>query len=98
LGLILEELLQQNSIEDLDSLTGGRDGSASVIISQLIEMDGKTPATERQIKAIKTMAERLEIKIEDAVAIVRTTTIEEINKIDASNLIGKMKKMKKKSR
>jgi arsenate reductase-like glutaredoxin family protein len=53
-------------------------------------------ATEPQVKAIKTMAERLGIKVEDAMAIVKTTTIEEINKRDASELIGKMKKMKKK--
>jgi hypothetical protein len=58
-------------------------------------MDGESPATEPQVKAINTMSERLGIKIEDAMSIVKATTIDEINKKDASDLIGKMKKMKK---
>ena len=96
LNLDLDELLKYNSINDIDQLTGGREGSASIIIGKLIEKDGDNLATEPQVKAIKTMAERLGIRVEDAMAIVKTTTIEEINKRDASELIGKMKKMKKK--
>jgi len=96
LNLDLSDLLKSNSINDIDELTGGREGSASIIIGKLIERDGDNLATEPQVKAIKTMAERLGIKVEDAMAIVKTTTIEEINKRDASELIGKMKKMKKK--
>ena len=52
--------------------------------------------TENQIKAIRNISKYLEIEIEDAMAIVKTTTIEEINFNDASELIGKLKKMKKK--
>jgi hypothetical protein len=96
LNLDLSDFLKSNSINDIDELTGGREGSASIIIGKLIEKDGDNLATEPQVKAIKTMAERLGIKVEDAMAIVKTTTIEEINKRDASDLIGKMKKMKKK--
>ena len=96
LNLDLSDLLKSNSINDIEELTGGREGSASIIIGKLIERDGDNLATEPQVKAIKTMAERLGIKVEDAMAIVKTTTIEEINKRDASELIGKMKKMKKK--
>ena len=51
---------------------------------------------QNQIKAIRNISKYLEIEIEDAMAIVKTTTIEEINFNDASELIGKLKKMKKK--
>ena len=96
LQIDLNQLLGENNVENLESLTGGREGTASTIIGFLIEKDGDSLATEPQVKAIKTMTERLGIKIEDAMEIVKTTTIDEINKRDASNLIGKMKKMKKK--
>jgi hypothetical protein len=96
LKINLDNLLKENDLEDLENLTGGSTGSASLIIGQLIEIDGNGPATENQIKAIKNISKYLEIKIEDAMAIVKTTTIEEINKKDASELIGKLKKMKKK--
>ena len=77
-------------------MTGGSNGTASLVIGELFDIGGKEPATEKQIKAIRNISKYLEIKIEDAMAIVKTTTIEEINKKDASELIGKMKKMKKK--
>ena len=96
LKINLDNLLKENDLEDLENLTGGSTGSASLIIGQLIEIDGNSPATENQIKAIRNISKYLEIKIEDAMAIVKTTTIEEINKKDASELIGKLKKMKKK--
>jgi hypothetical protein len=96
LKINLDNLLKENDLEDLENLTGGSTGSASLIIGQLIEIDGNGPATENQIKAIRNISKYLEIKIEDAMAIVKTTTIEEINKKDASELIGKLKKMKKK--
>jgi DNA topoisomerase-1 len=95
LNLQLEKVLKDGGAKDLESLTGGREGTASTIIGKLIGMDGESPATEPQVKAINTMSERLGIKIEDAMSIVKATTIDEINKKDASDLIGKMKKMKK---
>jgi hypothetical protein len=88
--------LRENGIEDLENLTGGSDGSASVLIGKLFDIRGNNPATENQIKAIRNISKYLEIEIEDAMAIVKTTTIEEINFNDASELIGKLKKMKKK--
>lgn len=96
LGIILDDFLNENNVDDLESLTGGSNGTASLIIGQLFDIGGKEPATENQIKAIRNISKYLEIKIEDAMAIVKATTIEEINKKDASDLIGKMKKMKKK--
>ena len=96
LSLDLDEFLRDNGIEDLENLTGGRDGSASVLIGKLFDIRGNNPATENQIKAIRNISKYLEIEIEDAMAIVKTTTIEEINFNDASELIGKLKKMKKK--
>lgn len=96
LDLDLDEFLKENDIEDLENLTGGRDGSASILIGKLFDIRGNNPATENQIKAIRNISKYLEIEIEDAMAIVKTTTIEEINFNDASELIGKLKKMKKK--
>ena len=96
LGLDLDEFLRDNNIEDLENLTGGRDGSASLLIGKLFDIRGNSPATDNQIKAIRNISKYLEIKIEDAMAIVKTTTIDEINFKDASELIGKLKKMKKK--
>ncbi len=95
-GLNLDGFLRDNGIEDLENLTGGRDGSASLLIGKLFDIRGNNPATENQIKAIRNISKYLEIEIEDAMAIVKTTTIEEINFKDASELIGKLKKMKKK--
>jgi hypothetical protein len=44
------------------------------------------------------MCESLEMQIPDAMALVNTTTIEEITKSDASSLIGQLKKLIQKRR
>jgi DNA topoisomerase-1 len=89
----LETLLKQLGLDDLDELTGGRDGTASSLINKLIGIDKDSPATEKQVATIKSMSENLEISIEDAMAIGEVTTIDEITKNEASGLIGTMKKM-----
>ena len=89
----LEPILTELGHNDLDELTGGRDGSASSLINKLIGIDKDSPATEKQVATIKSMSENLEISIEDAMAIGEVTTIEEITKNEASGLIGTMKKM-----
>ena len=80
------------SIVDIDSLTGGRDGTASMAIDKLISLDNSSPATERQISTILSMSENLEIAIEHAVELVKSESIETITKQDASSLIGILKK------
>ena len=89
----LEPILSELGHSDLEELTGGRDGTASSVINTLIGIDKDSPATEKQVAAIKSMSENLEISIEDAMAIGEVTTIDEITKNEASGLIGTMKKM-----
>ena len=89
----LEPILTELGHNDLDELTGGRDGTASSMINKLIVIDKDSPATEKQVATIKSMSENLEISIEDAMAIGEVTTIDEITKNEASGLIGTMKKM-----
>ena len=89
----LETLLKELDLNDLEELTGGRDGTASSLINKLIGIDKDSPATEKQVATIKSMSENLEISIEDAMAIGEVTTIDEITKNEASGLIGTMKKM-----
>ena len=89
----LEPILTELGHNDLDELTGGKDGTASSLINKLIGIDKDSPATEKQVATIKSMSENLEISIEDAMAIGEVTTIDEITKNEASGLIGTMKKM-----
>ena len=57
LNLNIDEYLQAKGIDDIDSLTGGMDGTASEIIGELVN---KVPRTEKQAEAIQSMGETLE--------------------------------------
>ncbi len=92
LGLELDGILGEMGLTDLSELTGGKDGSASELIDRLLNMDRNSPATERQVSAIISMVEKLELPIEQALEAVRTESIETITKSDASILIGNLKK------
>ena len=92
LGLELKAVLEEIGLNDLSELTGGKDGSASELIDRLLNMDRNSPATERQVSAIISMTENLEMPIEQALETVRTESIETITKSDASTLIGNLKK------
>ena len=92
LGLELDAILGEMGLTDLSELTGGKDGSASELIDMLLNMDRNSPATERQVTAIISMVEKLEMPIEQALEAVRTESIETITKSDASILIGNLKK------
>ena len=92
LGLELKVVLDDIGLNDLSELTGGKDGSASELIDRLLNMDRNSPATERQVSAIISMTENLEMPIEQALETVRTESIETITKSDASILIGNLKK------
>ena len=92
LSLNLSEILGEMGLNDLSELTGGKDGSASELIDMLLTMDRDSPATERQVSAILSMTEKLEMPIEQALESVRTESIETITKSDASTLIGNLKK------
>ena len=79
-------------LEDLNDLSGGRDGTASQLIGKLIDLDRSSPATERQVSTIISMADSLEMDIANAMEIVQTESIDTINKSDASILIAPLKK------
>ena len=88
----MKVVLDEIGLKDLSELTGGKDGSASELIDRLLNMDRNSPATERQVSAIISMTENLEMPIEQALETVRTESIETITKSDASILIGNLKK------
>ena len=92
LGLELDDILREMGLTDVSDLTGGKDGSASELIDKLLNMDRNSPATERQVSAIISMIEKLEMPIEQALEAVRTESIDTITKSDASILIGNLKK------
>ena len=92
LGLELDVILNEMGLTDLSELTGGKDGSASELIDELLKRDRNSPATDRQVSAIISMTEKLEMPIEQALEAVRTESIESITKSDASTLIGNLKK------
>ena len=92
LKIDLTEFLNEMGENDINDLTGGRGGSASNAIGALIELDKNSPATEKQVATIISMTDSLEMPIEDAMAAVKTESIEMISKSDASILIGNLKK------
>jgi len=92
LSIDLDSFLREQGIEDLDSLSGGREGTASAAIEKLIAIDNSSPATERQKITIQSMSEDLEISVERAVEFVQSASIDLISKADASSLIDILKK------
>jgi len=92
LAIELDAFLNEHGIIELDSLTGGRDGTASEVIEKLIGLDNSSPATEKQISTIRSMSENLALPIEEAVELVRSESINTLEKMDASSLIDILKK------
>ena len=95
LNLNIDEYLREKGIDDIDSLTGGMDGTASEIIGELVN---KVPRTEKQAETIESMSDTLELSMEDAMAMVGTESLDTITKKEASELIGKLKKTIQKNR
>ncbi len=92
LNLTTEKALSDMGLDDLNDLSGGRGGTASQLIGKLIDLDRSSPATERQVSTIISMADSLEMDIANAMEIVQTESIDTINKSDASTLIATLKK------
>ena len=92
LNIDIGKFLSDMGESDINELTGGRGGTASNAIGSLIEMDKNSPATEKQVATIISMAETLEMPIEDAIAAANAESIDTISKSDASILIGNLKK------
>ncbi|MFL2971811.1 MAG: type IA DNA topoisomerase [Candidatus Thalassarchaeaceae archaeon] len=95
LNLNIDDYLKEKGIDDIDSLTGGRDGNASEIIGELVNLEGRT---DKQAGAIESMGEKAGISVEDAMALVGAESLDKISKKEASNLIGKLKKLIQKNK
>jgi len=95
LNLNIDDYLKEKGIDDIDSLTGGRDGNASEIIGELVNLEGRT---DKQAAAIESMGEKAGISVEDAMALVGAESLDKITKKEASNLIGKLKKLIQKNK
>ena len=92
LNIDIGKFLSDMGESDINELTGGRGGTASNAIGSLIELDKNSSATEKQVATIISMAETLEMPIEDAIAAAKAESIDTISKSDASILIGNLKK------
>ena len=95
-GMSLSEALKLVDVEDFDGLTGGREGSASELIGKMRDANSSLPATEPQMELIRNMSEQLGISMPDTLAIADVATEDEVTKSDASNLIKKLKSMRRK--
>ena len=85
-------------VDDINNLTGGKDGTASRVIDQLISESQLLPATESQVKLINKIAIREEVPLSDILSIADIVSIEELTKKDASKIIDTVMKKNKKSR
>ena len=92
IGIGLTEALGLVDSTDISELTGGRDGSASALISTLIEQSGAMPATPAQVDLVNKLAEQHEVPLDRVLAIAGLKEIDEMSKTDASDIIGEMKK------
>ena len=98
LGYKLEDVCKIVDIDDINNLTGGKDGTASRVIDQLITESQSLPATESQVKLINKIATREEVPLSDILSIANIVSIEELTKKDASKIIDTVMKKNKKSR
>jgi len=93
----LDESLRLVGSTDVSELTGGRDGTASELISTLIEKSRNMPATPAQVDLVNKLAEQHEMPINEVLAIVGLREIDEMTKSDASDIITEMKKRARRS-
>ena len=98
LGYKLKDVCKIVNIDDINNLTGGKDGTASRVIDQLITESQSLPATESQVKLINKIATREEVPLSDILSIADIVSIEELTKKDASKIIDTVMKKNKKSR
>jgi len=96
-GMDLDESLRLVGSTDVSELTGGREGTASELISTLIEKSRNMPATPAQIDLVNKLAEQHEMPINEVLAIVGLREIDEMTKSDASDIITEMKKRARRS-
>ena len=91
-GLELDATLEKAGVADLSELTGGREGTASELISQMIEMSKNLPATPPQVDLVNKLSEQHEVPLSEMLAMAGLKDISEMSKSDASIIINEMKK------
>ena len=96
-GLELEVTLEKVGVADLLELTGGRGGTASELISQMIEISKNLPATPPQVDLVNKLSEQYEVPLSEILAIAGLKDISEMSKTDASIIINEMKKRSRRS-
>jgi len=98
LGYKITEVCGMVNIDELNNLTGGKDGTASIVIDKLITESQLLPATDAQVKLINKIATREEVPLSDILSIANIVSIDELTKKDASKIIDTVMKKNKKSR
>tara|TARA_Y100000591_G_scaffold193352_3_gene167195 strand:+ start:131 stop:1543 length:1413 start_codon:yes stop_codon:yes gene_type:complete len=91
-----EEALKLVDVSDFSELIGGRNGTASVLIGLMKEVNESLPASEPQIDLIKSMAEKQGLPMRDVLAMAELADESDITKSEASKIISKLKSMNKK--
>ena len=97
-GLELDATLKKAGVADLSELTGGREGTASELISQMIEISKNLPATAPQVDLVNKLSEQYEVPLSEMLAIAGLKDISEMSKTDASIIINEMKKRSRRRR
>ena len=97
-GLELDATLAKAGVADLSELTGGREGTASELISQMIEISKNLPATAPQVDLVNKLSEQYEVPLSEMLAIAGLKDISEMSKTDASIIINEMKKRSRRRR
>ena len=95
-GMSVSDALSLVGVSDLSELSGGREGTASELIGKMRDSNSSMPATEPQMELIRNMSEQLGISMADTLAIADLATEEEVTKSEASDLISKLKGMRRK--
>jgi len=95
-GMSVSDALSKVDAKEMDDLTGGREGSASKLIGIMRDVSSAMPATEPQMELVRNMSEQLGIPMADILAMENLATEDEMTKSDASNLISKLKSLKRK--
>ena len=91
----LDAVLEKAGVADLTDLTGGSEGTASELISEMIELSRNLPATAPQIDLVNKLSEQHELPLNEVLAIAGLREIGEMSKSDASMIINEMKKRKR---
>ena len=93
-----EEALKLVDATGISDLIGGRNGTASVLIGLMKEVNESLPASEPQIELIKNMAEKQGLPMRDVLAMAELADESDITKSEASKIISKLKSMNKRKK